>query len=90
MLLVVGQTVRLHTHHTELSLAQLEKYQNYTVQVSGLTRVGEGARARSVYCRTNEDLPSPPSVALTRWTSFFAFAWRCFNCLSFRTSLINK
>ena len=61
MLLVVGQTVRLHTQHTELSVAQLEKYQNYTVQVSGLTRVGEGARARSVYCRTNEDLPSPPA-----------------------------
>ena len=57
----MGETVRLHTHHTELSVSQLEKYQNYTVQVSALTRVGEGARSRSVYCRTNEDLPSPPA-----------------------------
>ena len=53
--------MRLHTPLTELSVAQLEKYQNYTVQVSALTRVGEGARSRSVYCRTNEDLPSPPA-----------------------------
>ena len=53
--------MRLQTPQTELSVAQLEKYQNYTVQVSALTRVGEGARSRSVYCRTNEDLPSPPA-----------------------------
>ena len=31
--------MRLHTPLTELSVAQLEKYQNYTVQVSALTRV---------------------------------------------------
>ena len=60
MLLLVGETVRLETRQTELSVAQLERYQNYTVQVSAITRVGEGPRSRSVYCRTNEDLPSPP------------------------------
>ena len=61
MIVLVGETVRLHSQQTELSVGSLEKYQNYTVQVAALTRVGEGARSRSVYCRTNEDLPSPPA-----------------------------
>ena len=57
----VGETVRLASRDTELSVEQLEKYQNYTVQVSAVTRVGEGGRSRAVYCRTMEDLPSPPA-----------------------------
>ena len=61
MIVPVGQTVRLPSQQPELSVGSLEKYQNYTVQVAALTRVGEGARSRSVYCRTNEDLPSPPA-----------------------------
>ena len=68
--------MRLHTPLTELSVAQLEKYQNYTVQVSALTRVGEGARSRSVYCRTNEDLPSPPANISARPTSAFSILVR--------------
>ena len=57
----VGQTVRLASRTPGLSVDQLEKYQNYTVQVSAVTRVGEGARSLAVYCRTLEDLPSPPA-----------------------------
>ena len=57
----MGESTRLHTLDTLITVQQLEKYQNYTVQVAALTRVGEGARSRSVYCRTNEDLPSPPA-----------------------------
>ena len=47
----VGQTVRLTSRRPGLSVDQLDNYQNYTVQVSALTRVGEGARSLAVYCR---------------------------------------
>ena len=56
----VGESTRLHTLDTLITVQQLEKYQNYTVQVAAQTRVGEGIKSRPVYCRTMEDVPSPP------------------------------
>ena len=57
---IVGESTRLHTLDTLLTVKQLEKFQNYTVQVSALTRIGEGLKSRPVYCRTMEDVPSAP------------------------------
>ena len=56
----MGESTRLHTLDTLITVQQLEKYQNYTVQVAAQTRVGEGIKSRPVYCRTMEDVPSPP------------------------------
>ena len=58
---IVGESTRLHTLDTLLTVKQLEKFQNYTVQVTALTRIGEGPKSRPVYCRTMEDVPSAPA-----------------------------
>ena len=60
-ILIVGESTRLHTLDTLLTVKQLEKFQNYTVQVAALTRIGEGLKSRPVYCRTMEDVPSVPA-----------------------------
>jgi hypothetical protein len=39
----------------QLTLGGLDKFQNYSVQVSAATKMGLGLKSRSVYCRTKED-----------------------------------
>ena len=58
---LVGESTRLHTMDTLITVKQLEKFQNYTVQVAALTRIGEGLKSRPGYCRTMEDVPSAPA-----------------------------
>ena len=43
------------TTQQKLTLYGLEKYQNYTIQVVASTKVGQGLKSRSIYCRTQED-----------------------------------
>ena len=43
------------TTQQKLTLYELEKYQNYTIQVVASTKVGQGLKSRSIYCRTQED-----------------------------------
>ena len=39
----------------KIIIGGLEKYQNYTVRLVATTKVGEGLKSRSIYCRTEED-----------------------------------
>ena len=43
------------TTQQKLTLYGLEKYQNYTIQIVASTKIGEGLKSRSIYCRTQED-----------------------------------
>ncbi|GAB6026762.1 Down syndrome cell adhesion molecule-like protein 1, variant 2 [Chamberlinius hualienensis] len=63
----------------ETSLTGLEKFSNYSVQISAVTQVGDGVLSDHHYCRTREDVPgapndikalvsSPTSILIT-WTS---------------------
>ena len=61
ILFVVGESSRLNTKDTLLTVEHLEKYQNYTMEVAAVTKAGEGVRSRPVYCRTMEDIPSTPA-----------------------------
>lgn len=36
-------------------LSGLGKYTNYSIQVLGYTRVGDGMKSNPIYCLTNED-----------------------------------
>ncbi|XP_044016307.1 Down syndrome cell adhesion molecule-like protein Dscam2 isoform X2 [Aphidius gifuensis] len=39
----------------------LEKYTNYSIQVSAMTRPGDGISSSPIYCMTKEDLPEIPA-----------------------------
>ena len=43
------------TLQQKIIIGGLEKYQNYTVRLVATTKVGEGLKSRSIYCRTEED-----------------------------------
>ena len=43
------------TRQHKITLNDLDKYQNYTIQVVASTKIGEGLKSRSIYCRTKED-----------------------------------
>ncbi|MPC61338.1 Down syndrome cell adhesion molecule [Portunus trituberculatus] len=50
-------------------LRGLRPYTNYSVQVAGLTKVGEGPASEPHFCTTEEDVPGPPAgvkVAVVR------------------------
>ena len=49
------EIVERSTLQHQLTLTGLERYQNYSVRVVAATRVGQGLKSRSIYCRTNED-----------------------------------
>ena len=51
----VGPTLKQTTTALLIRLDDLEKFQNYTVQVAAFTRKGEGVRSSAIYCRTKED-----------------------------------
>uniref|UniRef100_T1JJ45 Fibronectin type-III domain-containing protein n=1 Tax=Strigamia maritima TaxID=126957 RepID=T1JJ45_STRMM len=46
---------------TKMTVRNLEKYTNYSVQISAMTRIGDGVKSEPVFCRTLEDIPSAPS-----------------------------
>ena len=39
----------------KMTLEGLKCYQNYSIQVVASTKVGDGLKSRSIYCRTKED-----------------------------------
>lgn len=45
----------------KVSLFELKKYANYSIQVLAFTKIGNGVASDPVYCRTLEDVPSPPA-----------------------------
>ena len=49
------EVIEKSTTQQKLTLYELEKYQNYTIQVVASTKVGQGLKSRSIYCRTQED-----------------------------------
>ncbi|OXA55481.1 Down syndrome cell adhesion molecule-like protein Dscam2, partial [Folsomia candida] len=49
------------TTERDLVLHGLRKWTNYSVTVRGFTVVGDGAVSTPLLCRTDEDVPSPPS-----------------------------
>ncbi|XP_046406414.1 Down syndrome cell adhesion molecule-like protein Dscam2 [Ischnura elegans] len=40
----------------------LQKYSNYSVQVWGYTRVGDGVKSKPIFCHTEEDVPEAPAA----------------------------
>ena len=43
------------TLEEKMTLEGLKCYQNYSIQVVASTKVGDGLKSRSIYCRTKED-----------------------------------
>ena len=50
-----AQTLEVRTSDQKLTLEGLACYQNYSIQVVAATKMGDGLKSRSVYCRTKED-----------------------------------
>uniref|UniRef100_T1JE43 Down syndrome cell adhesion molecule-like protein Dscam2 n=1 Tax=Strigamia maritima TaxID=126957 RepID=T1JE43_STRMM len=46
---------------TKLTLQNLEKYTNYSVQISAMTGKGDGVKSEPLFCRTFEAIPDIPS-----------------------------
>ncbi|OWF38939.1 Down syndrome cell adhesion molecule [Mizuhopecten yessoensis] len=45
----------------EVTISNLQKYTNYSIQVLAYTRKGEGVRSDPIYVRTQEDVPERPA-----------------------------
>lgn len=61
---LLTETTRSETKLTTaltVVINNLEKYANYSVQVSGYTRAGDGVASSPIYCVTEEDLPEVPA-----------------------------
>ncbi|XP_043471452.1 Down syndrome cell adhesion molecule-like protein Dscam2 isoform X5 [Leptopilina heterotoma] len=61
---LLTETTRSETKLTTaltVVINNLEKYANYSVQVSGYTRAGDGVPSSPIYCVTEEDLPEVPA-----------------------------
>lgn len=43
-----------------LTVENLHKYTNYSVTVLAFTKIGDGIKTKSFFCRTHEDVPSAP------------------------------
>uniref|UniRef100_T1IIC3 Down syndrome cell adhesion molecule n=1 Tax=Strigamia maritima TaxID=126957 RepID=T1IIC3_STRMM len=72
------QTAVIQPATTKANLHSLEKYTNYSIQVLGFTRMGDGVASAPVYCRTNEDVPGPPAdvKALVMSSDAILVAWK--------------
>uniref|UniRef100_T1J767 Down syndrome cell adhesion molecule n=1 Tax=Strigamia maritima TaxID=126957 RepID=T1J767_STRMM len=55
------QIQSLNGTSTKMTVRNLEKFTNYSVQISAMTRMGDGVKSEPVFCRTLEDIPSAPS-----------------------------
>ena len=60
------------TLQTQMTLGGLDKYQNYSVRVAAATRVGQGLKSRSIYCRTLEDGSAPNLLIVFQLFKIFA------------------
>ncbi|GAB6032244.1 Down syndrome cell adhesion molecule-like protein 1 [Chamberlinius hualienensis] len=49
------------TLSTALTVSYMEKFTNYSIQVLGMTKAGDGPRSNPVFCKTLDDVPCPPS-----------------------------
>ena len=50
--------MRSHTktiNSTKITLTNLEKYTNYTIEVLAFTRRGDGIKSSPIFCKTLED-----------------------------------
>ncbi|XP_047108457.1 Down syndrome cell adhesion molecule-like protein 1 homolog isoform X1 [Schistocerca piceifrons] len=56
----VSAPVESSTEECRLELMGLQKYCNYSIEVKGYTRMGDGIASRPVFCRTQEDVPDKP------------------------------
>lgn len=52
-------------NYEEITLRGLAKFQNYSIQIVAATRVGEGLKSRSIYCRTQQDGRRPDMRLMT-------------------------
>ncbi|CAE1158847.1 DSCAML1 [Acanthosepion pharaonis] len=53
---------QVRTSQFRVTIYNLKKYTNYSIEVLAFTRMGEGARSEPIYVRTHEDVPSRPSA----------------------------
>ncbi len=67
------------TLQTQMTLGGLDKYQNYSVRVAAATRVGQGLKSRSIYCRTLEDGSAHNLLIVFQLFKIFAHIFR-FQC----------
>lgn len=54
---------------TTATLADLEKYTNYSIRVSAATKAGEGPFSEPIYCKTLDDEPDAPADVKVLLTS---------------------
>ncbi|XP_065334191.1 cell adhesion molecule Dscam2-like isoform X1 [Cloeon dipterum] len=48
------------TMELNTELHGLQKYANYSIRVWAYTRIGDGEKSNSIFCRTDEDVPESP------------------------------
>nr|CAD7399479.1 unnamed protein product [Timema cristinae] len=49
------------TTSLKTTIPSLRKYTNYSISVLAFTSSGDGVKSLPIYCRTEEDVPSPPA-----------------------------
>uniref|UniRef100_T1JES5 Down syndrome cell adhesion molecule n=1 Tax=Strigamia maritima TaxID=126957 RepID=T1JES5_STRMM len=45
----------------KITLQNLEKFTNYSIKISAMTRSGDGVKSEPIFCTTLQDIPSAPS-----------------------------
>ncbi|XP_035228691.1 Down syndrome cell adhesion molecule-like protein Dscam2, partial [Stegodyphus dumicola] len=58
---IEDQEVLINFPEKEMLLKSLDKFTNYSISVLAYTGRGDGVISEPIYCRTMEDVPSPPS-----------------------------
>ncbi|GAB6021002.1 Down syndrome cell adhesion molecule-like protein 1 [Chamberlinius hualienensis] len=49
------------TLQTSITLNELDKFANYSVQIQALTKAGHGPKSEPVFCKTLDDVPAAPA-----------------------------
>ncbi|GAB6020998.1 Down syndrome cell adhesion molecule-like protein 1 [Chamberlinius hualienensis] len=63
---------------TSITLNELDKFANYSVQIQALTKAGHGPKSEPVFCKTLDDVPATPAdiKALATSENSIIVAWK--------------
>ncbi|GAB6021006.1 Down syndrome cell adhesion molecule-like protein 1 [Chamberlinius hualienensis] len=66
------------TLETSITLNELDKFANYSVQIQALTKAGHGPKSEPVFCKTLDDVPAAPAdiKAAATSNSTVIVAWK--------------
>ncbi|GAB6020996.1 Down syndrome cell adhesion molecule-like protein 1 [Chamberlinius hualienensis] len=49
------------TLHNSVTLHQLDKYTNYSIQIQAMTKAGNGPKSEPIFCKSLDDVPAAPA-----------------------------